>query len=149
MRNLKEYRTARKGLPDLLNAAFLLEDGLLLNKDGSLTSAFYYSGPDLESCSDDDLDTLSQHINHALAQLGTDWTVQVDAIRFPAENYTKREDCFFADAATAVIDEERRQQYEAEGAHFEICGKRIVMSGALCNYTKSKSTLLWAFYPAD
>ena len=34
--NLREFRSTAKGLPDLLNYAAVVDDGVVLNKDGSL-----------------------------------------------------------------------------------------------------------------
>lgn len=38
MLSLKSYRDTAKGLPDLLNWAALVDDGVMLGKDGSFTA---------------------------------------------------------------------------------------------------------------
>ena len=51
MLQLRQFRNRAKGLPDLLNYAALVDDGVVLNKDGSLMAAWEYRGEDLESAS--------------------------------------------------------------------------------------------------
>src|SRR3954454_6844234 len=39
---LKQYRPQKRGFSDLLNPAAVVEDGIVLNKDGSLMAAWSY-----------------------------------------------------------------------------------------------------------
>jgi type IV secretion system protein VirB4 len=119
MLNAREYRHLEKSLPDLLNPAFMLDDGVLLNKDGSLSVVLHYRGPDLHSSSESDMERLSATINHAFNMLGTGWSLHAHAIRSYSEGYIAEGDSFFADPISALIDSERRNRYEAEGAHLE------------------------------
>src|ERR1700737_392301 len=96
---LREFRSTAKGLPDLLNYAAVVDDGIILNKDGSLSAAWAYRG------------------NAAFARRGSGWMLHVDALRAPACNYP--DVGAFPDRTTLLIDRERRSTYEAEGAHFE------------------------------
>jgi len=56
---LREFRSTAKGLPDLLNYAAVVDDGVVLNKDGSLMAAWSYRGEDLDSASVPELSALS------------------------------------------------------------------------------------------
>lgn len=123
MINLTEYRPKAKALPDLLNLAFLVAEptldgnkkfGIALNKNGSLMAGFSFSGPDIESSSEADLEALSAHLNHALNRLGDGWAVHFDTVREPAPGYTPADQCAFPDPVSALIDSERRQQYTIE-----------------------------------
>jgi type IV secretion/conjugal transfer VirB4 family ATPase len=116
---LKEFRSKLKGLADLLNYAALVDEGILLGKDGSLLCAFYFRGEDLDSATHSELATMSAQINAALVKLGSGWMLNIDSLRIQSITYTPREQCFFQDATTALIDEERRQQNHMAGAHFE------------------------------
>ena len=49
MLRLKQFRDHTQGLPDLLNFAMLPSDGILQNKDGSLTVSWYFRGEDMDS----------------------------------------------------------------------------------------------------
>jgi type IV secretion/conjugal transfer VirB4 family ATPase len=117
MLSLREFRTRGKGLPDLLNYGALVDDGIVLNKDGSLMAAWEYRGEDMESASHRELAAVSARVNKAFLRRGSGWMIHVDAVRFPTHDYPERG--MFLDRTTALIDAERRAQYRAEGAHFE------------------------------
>ena len=63
-----------------------------------------------------EMQALSARLNGIL-RLGTGWMVHCDAIRSRAPEYPDSGD--FPDVVTRLIDEERRAQFTAEGAHFE------------------------------
>jgi type IV secretion system protein VirB4 len=111
-----EHRTKPRGLADLLLPYALIDDGVLLQQDGSLLAGWSYRGPDMMSAAAAEMDALSARLNHVL-RLGSGWMVQCDAIRSCAPGYP--EGGAFPDPVTRVIDEERRQQFMDEGAHFE------------------------------
>ncbi len=111
-----EYRREPRGLADLLLPYALIDDGVLLQQDGSLLAGWTYRGPDMMSAAPAEMDALSARLNSAL-RLGSDWMVQCDAIRSRAPGYP--EQGAFPDAITRVIDDERRQQFMQEEAHFE------------------------------
>ena len=110
-------RSHPKGLADLLNYAALVDEGICLLKDGAFLAAWSYAGPDMDSASHEELAVLSSQVNSALARLGNGWMLHVDAIRQPSIGYP--EVGAFPDPTTRLIDEERRGQYTAEGAHYE------------------------------
>src|SRR5574338_692778 len=109
---LREYRRRAEGFPDLLNFAALVAEGVLLGKDGSFTAGWWYAGPDLEAASSEELAVLSSQVNAALLRLGNGWMLEANAVRRPAGGYAPKG--AFPDAVTALVDEERREQY-AEG----------------------------------
>lgn len=116
---LKEFRSRLKGLPDLLNWASMIDEGVMLSKDGSFTTAFYFRGNDLDSSTQEELTALSAHANAALVKLGTGWLINVDSIRIQANTYPDPSRSFFPDPTTRLIEAERRAQHETEGAHFD------------------------------
>jgi type IV secretion/conjugal transfer VirB4 family ATPase len=113
---LREHRSEAGGLADLLQWGFLVDDGVVLQKDGSLLAAWSYHGPDLSGASDAELAALGRQAHDALLAYGTDWAFHVDAIRRPAPPYPASE---FPDDVTARIDAERRAAYERGGERFE------------------------------
>ncbi|MEM8515371.1 type IV secretion/conjugal transfer VirB4 family ATPase [Massilia sp. MP_M2] len=119
MLNLKEFRSNLKGLPDLLNWGVLVDKGVLLNKDGSFTAAFYFRGNDLSSSTLTELAAVSAHANAALVKLGTGWLVHTDSLRIRATTYPTEDRSFFPDPTTRLIDAERRAQHETADAHFD------------------------------
>jgi type IV secretion/conjugal transfer VirB4 family ATPase len=116
---LKEFRSSTKGLPDLLNYAALVDEGVVLNKDGSFSSAYFFRGNDLGSSTVEELSALSAHANSALSKMSSGWMIHVDSIRVPATSYPGLDKNHFPDPVTALIDAERRAQHEAEGNHFD------------------------------
>ena len=114
---LREFRSNAKGLPDLLNYAAVVDDGVVLNKDGSFSAAWAYRGEDLDSASAAELAALSTRVNAAFARRGSGWMLHVDALRAEARGYP--DVGAFPDRTTSLIDRERRAAYEAEGAHYE------------------------------
>ncbi len=116
MLNLAEYRKKPQGLADFLPWAALVGSGVVLNKDGSLQRSARFRGPDLDSATASELVGASARLNSAIRRLGSGWTLFVEASRQPAERYP---DSRFPDAASALVDEERRAQFEAEGTHFD------------------------------
>lgn len=111
-----EHREKPHGLADLLLPYAVVDDGILLQQDGSLLAGWSYRGPDMMSASAAEMDALSARLNAAL-RLGSGWMVQCDAIRTRAPGYPERG--AFPDPITRLIDDERRQQFMQEGAHFE------------------------------
>lgn len=117
MLRLKLFRDHIQGLPDLLNFALTPEDGILQNKDGSLAASWYFRGEDMDSATHAELAAISARLNGILTGLGDGWMLNCDAVRKPATQYPPTGN--FPDRTTWLIDEERRQQHEKEGAHFE------------------------------
>lgn len=111
-----EHRRNPRGLADLLLPYALVDDGILLQQDGSLLAAWSYRGPDMMSAAAAEMDALSARLNNVL-RFGSGWMVQCDAIRSRAPGYP--EAGAFPDPISRIIDDERRQQFMAEGAHFE------------------------------
>ena len=111
-----EHRTQPRGLADLLLPYALIEDGILLQQDGSLLTGWSFRGPDMMSASPAEMSALSARLNQCL-RLGSGWMVQCDAIRTGAPGYPERG--AFPDPITSLIDDERRAQFMAEEAHYE------------------------------
>ncbi|WP_336814119.1 conjugal transfer protein TrbE [Bosea sp. MMO-172] len=116
---LRSFRHSGPSFADLVPYAGLVDDGIVLNKDGSLMAGWYFAGPDSESSTDAERNEVSRQINLILARLGSGWMIQVEALRIPTTDYAAREDGHFPDAVTRAIDEERRGHFERERGHYE------------------------------
>jgi len=116
MLNLREYRKTASSLADFLPWAALVAPGVVLNKDGSFQRTARFRGPDLESATPAELVSVTARLNSALRRLGSGWAIWVEAVRRPALDYPA---CNFPDAASALVDLERAEQFAEEGAHFE------------------------------
>ena len=116
MMNLREYRRSTTQLADFLPWAVLVDEGIVLNKDGSFQRTAKFRGPDLDSAVPAELVGVAGRLNNALRRLGSGWAVFVEAQRHPASRYPEGH---FPDVASALVDVERRAQFEQEGAHYE------------------------------
>ncbi|MGX9943132.1 conjugal transfer protein TrbE [Bradyrhizobium denitrificans] len=116
MLNLAEYRKKSAQLADFLPWAALVAPGVVLNKDGSFQRTARFRGPDLDSATPAELVSTTARLNSALRRLGSGWAMFVEAQRHPATDYP---DSLFPDAASALLDIERREQFEDSGVLFE------------------------------
>ncbi|WP_010511123.1 conjugal transfer protein TrbE [Komagataeibacter europaeus] len=116
MMSLGEYRSRAAVLSDFLPWAALVGEGVVLNKDGSFQRTAKIRGPDLDSATPAELVGVTGRLNSALRRLGSGWAVCVEAQRTPATLYPESD---FPDAASQMVDLERREAFEDEGVHFE------------------------------
>jgi len=114
--NLSEYRSSATRLADFLPWAALVTTGVVLNKDGSFQRTAHFRGPDLDSAVPAELVGVAGRLNNALRRLGSGWAIFVEAQRLPSSTYPESS---FSDAASALVDAERKAAFEEEGAHYE------------------------------
>ncbi|MCK1713853.1 MULTISPECIES: conjugal transfer protein TrbE [unclassified Bradyrhizobium] len=116
MMNLAEYRRSNTRLADFLPWAALVDEGVILNKDGSFQRTARFRGPDLDSSVPAELVAVAGRLNNALRRLGSGWAVFVEAQRHSAGRYPPDT---FPDVASALVDAERKAQFEEAGSHYE------------------------------
>ena len=83
MMNLAEYRRRSQSLADFLPWAALVEQGVILNKDGSFQRTARFRGPDLDSATPAELVAITARLNNALRRLGSGWAIFIEAQRDP------------------------------------------------------------------
>ena len=116
---LDKHRAKEPGFVDLLIYAAVVDDGVIVGKDGSLMAAWIYQGSDTASSTEAERDLTALQINNALSRLGSGWMIHVDAVRKPADGYTNGGLSHFPDPVSAAIDRERRRTFERVGTLFE------------------------------
>lgn len=109
----------RPGLADLLKYASMIDEGILLCKDGTHIGGFYYRGKDIESSTWSERNAVAERINNALKDLGNGWMIHCDAIRVEATGYPDISRSFFPDSTTRMIEEERIEQFAHKDHYFE------------------------------
>ncbi|TAU79640.1 VirB4 family type IV secretion/conjugal transfer ATPase (plasmid) [Rhizobium leguminosarum] len=119
MVSLRAFRHTAPSFADLVPYAGLVDNGVLLLKDGSLMAGWYFAGPDSESSTDFERNEVSRQINAILSRLGSGWMIQVEAVRLATVDYASAGKSHFPDPVTLAIDEERRAHFEREQGHFE------------------------------
>jgi len=115
MMNLAEYRRTASRLADYLPWVALVAEGVVLNKDGSFQRTAKFRGPDLDSAVAAELVAVAGRLNNAFRRLGSGWAIFVEAQRSEAATYPTST---FHDAASALVDAERKADFEEEESHF-------------------------------
>jgi type IV secretion system protein TrbE len=116
MLNLAEYRRNATRLADFLPWVALVGEGIVLNKDGSFQRTARFRGPDLDSAVQAELIAVAGRLNNAFRRLGSGWAIFVEAQRNPVGAYPTDS---FPDAASALVDAERKAAFEEDHVHFE------------------------------
>jgi type IV secretion system protein VirB4 len=104
------------GFADLLMYQTLISEDVMEMKNGSLLAGFWYTGPDLESATKEEVEALSAYISRSLMRLGRGWMLHAEMIRKPAEGYPEG---YFMEPTNFLIDMERHYFHRQEGRHFE------------------------------
>ena len=118
---IRRHRAENPGVADLLNWAAVIDDGIIVNKNGSLMAAWLYRGGDNASATNTDRNNVSRIINAALNQLGSGWMLHIDAIRRPCPSYSDPAFSRFPDPVSAALDNERRDFFEKRHTLYEGC----------------------------
>jgi type IV secretion system protein VirB4 len=116
MMNLAEYRRSNTRLADFVPWAALVDEGVILNKDGSFQRTAKFRGPDLDRAVPAELVAVAGRLNNALQRLESGWAIFVEAQRHSAGAYPPNT---FPDVASGLVDLERKAQFEEAGAHYE------------------------------
>lgn len=115
MMNLAEYRRTAARLADYLPWVAQVGQGVVLNKDGSFQRSAKFRGPDLDSAVAAELVGVAARLNNSFRRLGSGWCIFVEAQRSEAGTYPND---VFPDPASALVDAERKADFEEEGSHF-------------------------------
>lgn len=113
----KEFRDKRAGFPDLLRYSSIIRSGVILGKGGELISTFKYRGPDVQCASEAELNQLRVRVATMIKRLPSGWMLHSTTLR--KESLTYPDGGAFPDSVTLAIEQERREQYRAEGEHYE------------------------------
>ena len=116
MFSLREYRQPTHRLPDLLPWAALVDEGVILHKDGLLQKTLAFRGPDLASSSESELVSTIARLNNALRRFGSGWSLFVEAQRRTADEYPHSS---WPNPASWLVDVERREDFQRAGSRFE------------------------------
>jgi type IV secretion/conjugal transfer VirB4 family ATPase len=120
MLSTKAFQTDSQGLATLLNYAAMVQSGVMLGKDGSLTAAFECEGLDIASATPAQRNYQADTLNTILTQhFGGGWVSHHELIRKPAAAYPEPEASAFPDPISRGIEAENRANFLKEGNHFE------------------------------
>lgn len=113
-----DFSRREKGLQSLLQYAVMVDNGILLCKNGAFLVGYEITTRDTASSTSDELNSFSSEISSSIKNLGDNWVLHFDCIRAPEDYYPQKEDNHFPDPVSEAIDDERRQLFESEGKHF-------------------------------
>lgn len=119
----REYRRDPAGLADLLPWGAVVDDGIVITKQGLLVSGWEFEGPDVESSTSIELRSLAMRLNHTLRRLDSGWTLHVDSIRRETRGYDLG---VFPTAAGRLVDEERAEQFGGSSIHHHFRTRHVV-----------------------
>lgn len=109
---LDKFRSKEDGFADLLNYASVVDDGVIVCKNGCLIAGFLYEGKDLENISTIERDDISNKLNQLFANIDSGWMIHTDAVRIPVPQYIEAWKNNFPDKISQAIDNERRAFFE-------------------------------------
>lgn len=112
------YKRTSEGFNDLLQYDTLIEDDIILLKNGSLLTVLSYEGTDLSQISQVEQERMTELISKAIFELGTGWVINFDAVRLETEKYSNRAFSAFKNKISYAIDEERRELFNSKSTMF-------------------------------
>ncbi|WP_235424048.1 VirB4 family type IV secretion/conjugal transfer ATPase [Citrobacter koseri] len=118
MRKLADIDEPTEGMAELLNYAALVDDGIILNKDGSFLAGFVFHGLDISSATKGDRNRQARKMNQALSLLGTGYMTHEDAIRYRVDTYSPEDKSYFTHPVFQMIDDQRRSFFAGDNAKF-------------------------------
>jgi len=116
---LNRHRSTKTGLADMLSYASVINDGVVVGKNGALMASWLYRGSDDASSTNEQREAVSRYINSALARLGNGWMIHVDCVRRISISYPNANQSHFTDPICASIDNERRKLFESLGTMYD------------------------------
>ena len=115
---LQHLKRPNEGLGDLLGWAFLIDEGVILMKDGSFVSGFELDPPDLETTSAAEANSVTDTVHDMLMLLGEGYGIEVNVHRRHSTEYPIRQNPNFPTASLQIMELERQRQYQEIGSHF-------------------------------
>ncbi|MDE2956228.1 MAG: hypothetical protein OXU68_04350 [Bacteroidota bacterium] len=117
-RKLQRSRRPTEGLGDLLGWAFMLDEGIMLLKDGSFLAGATLNAPDLATAPAPKVNRSANVVHEALALLGEGFSLEVNVHRQTACSYPFPKEAAFPSLTLEMLEAERRDQFTRPGSHF-------------------------------
>ncbi|MBY0244296.1 MAG: hypothetical protein K2Q03_02455 [Sphingobacteriaceae bacterium] len=117
--SLNVFNDHELGMSDLVLPDMFIEPGILLNRDGSLQQSMLYSGADFESTTIAELRYLNAMLySNAFSRFGDEWCMHLSCLHKRQNNYVDSSECYFPDATTMLMDDERRDDFLNDKDHY-------------------------------
>lgn len=138
---LSKYRKQQEGVNDLIKYHLLIDDGIIVNKDGSLLAGWFLEGVDHQNITEAQHVHLTIKLNQALNSLGSGYMLHHDVMRVESPKYIHPEASYFSNPIAEAFDEERRRLFEQRQTMYE-CGQVLIMTYCPDMLTQQKLTNL-------
>ncbi|MCY4172124.1 MAG: hypothetical protein OXF08_11090 [Bacteroidetes bacterium] len=136
IQRLQQLKNPAEGLGDLLGWAFMIDEGIILMKDGSFLSGIELNPPDLEASSSADVNSVTDTVHDMLMLLGEGYGIEVNVHRNYLNHYPIDEKHHFPTDSLRAMEEERQKQFRETKHHY------LMRRTVLFTYTPSKE--LWS-----
>lgn len=115
---LKKLFFKRRSFADELGYFMFVDEGIMLNKNGSLLRSYYITPPDSSASNSDERAAFSQQINDCLCLTESGWVISTDIIKLPVHEYPLSDR--FEDPMLKVFEDERRRDFRSSNDRFKI-----------------------------
>lgn len=107
----EEQKTDKySSVAEMLNYYLMLDEGVILHKDGeSFSISYEVIAPDVDSKTDDSLDGIKETVRDCFNYLGVDYMIEANLISYQVKSYTKGD--VYRDRVTALLEEERALEF--------------------------------------
>ncbi|MGL4788345.1 MAG: ATPase, partial [Cetobacterium sp.] len=112
---IREYRKLKDKLSYYVPWVLLLDEGIVLNKNGTLQKTFRFRGHDLDNATEEELNYVITKINNVIKRLDSGWSIFSEARRKQSDRYIKNDSNILG---LKIIDTERYKHFKS-GNHFE------------------------------
>ena len=112
---IKEYQDEKKKLSTYIPWIAMIDEGVILNKNGTFQKTLKFRGYDLDSATIYELQNSNGRLNNVLTRLEGNWTMHIEARRVHSKEYESTE---IENFALKLIDNERKSKFQS-GTYFE------------------------------
>ncbi|ALM94314.1 ATPase [Fusobacterium polymorphum] len=112
---IKEYQDEKKKLSTYIPWIAMIDEGVILNKNGTFQKTLKFRGYDLDSATIYELQNSNGRLNNILARFEGNWTMHIEARRVHSKEYESTE---IENFALKLIDDERKSKFQS-GTYFE------------------------------
>lgn len=109
------YSSKGAHLTDYIPYDCIVEEGVVLQKDGLIQRSFFFRGPDLGTSNELDKEYLTDTINRVQMDYEDTFAVQWEAQKYKTDSYPAAD---FDQIAAFLVDREREISYSNAGKHF-------------------------------
>lgn len=104
----------KRAFSDLLGYGLHLDDNLVMMKDGAMIAFFDIHSPDMDSCTENQLDAQANLWKQAIAFLDDGWMLEINVLSEPLRKIAKEH---YSEITAQLIADERRAQFTS-GQYF-------------------------------